>query len=183
MTVDDFLGGYQVTEYLLSLGHQQIAILAEDRRSSIGRIQGYRQALLDAGLEVDEDYIVVSNSTIEGGIRQAAQLLDLTKRPSAIFACNDLLAIGVIQTARERALVIPHDLSVVGFDNTILATSTYPPLTSVAQPIYEMGSKVMDLLIENIKGDKKMRQRLILLPELVIRGSTTAPKLVSDIVT
>lgn len=183
VTVDDFLGGYQVTEYLLSLGHQQIAILAEDRRSSIGRIQGYRQALLDAGLEVDEDYIVVSNSTIEGGIRQAAQLLDLTKRPSAIFACNDLLAIGVIQTARERALVIPHDLSVVGFDNTILATSTYPPLTSVAQPIYEMGSKVMDLLIENIKGDKKMRQRLILLPELVIRGSTTAPKLVSDIVT
>ena len=119
--------------------------------------------------------ILVSDSTVESGRQLAGKLLDVNDRPTAIFACNDLLAVGVIQAAREREFSIPDELSVVGFDNTILAMSTNPPLTSVAQPISLMGTRVMDLLVQKIEGQKRLKQREVLLPELVIRSSTKSP--------
>lgn len=133
--IDDFLAGYQVTQYLISLGHCRIGLIAEESRSSSERIRGYKQALEDHGITIDPDLILMSGYTIDRGILHAGQLLDQIEPPSAIFTCNDLFAVGTTQAARERNLEIPEDLSIIGFDNTILSVNANPSLTSVAQPI------------------------------------------------
>lgn len=175
--VDDYSGGYLATSYLLKLGHRRIAIVAENRRvaSSEDRIRGYQRALEEAGL-IDEQLILESDYSIQGGQRAGALLLDSDHPPTAIFACNDLLAIGVVQAAYERNLSIPGDLSIVGFDNTILAEITAPPLTTIAQPIEAMGHQVVDLIASEINAASKIKQRIVLVPELIIRGSTAAPR-------
>lgn len=172
--VDDYMGGYLAASHLASLGHRKIAVIAEDLQvmSSRERIRGYRSAIEEHGIDFDASLIGVSDFTIAGGKLAAGELLDRPDRPTAVFACNDLLAIGAIHAARERGLDIPVDLSVVGFDNTIMATIVDPQLTSVAQPIREIGAQVMDLLVQEIRGDKRNKQRIVLLPELVVRGST-----------
>lgn len=175
--VDDFIGGYAATEHLIELGHEKIAVLAEKMTvtSSRERVRGYQKALEEAGLPVEDDWMRISDFTVEAGKQSTRELLDSPDRPSAIFACNDMLAIGAIQATREKGLSVPDDLSVVGFDDTVLATMIDPPLTTVAQPIQDMGSKVMDLLVEEIKKEKRTKQRVVLLPELVIRESTKVP--------
>ncbi|GAA4843124.1 transcriptional regulator DegA [Paenibacillus vulneris] len=172
--VDDFLGGYQAGTHLVEQGHRRIAILAEDvnTMSNRERIRGCKQAMTSAGLEVDERLVTSGDFTVSGGKEAMLRLLDMEEPPTAVFACNDLLAIGAIQGARERGLQLPQQLSVVGFDNTILATIIDPPLTTVAQPIQEIGRQAMDLLVQEIKGEKSMKQRVVLMPELVVRGST-----------
>lgn len=96
----------------------------------------------------------------------------MKERPTAIFACNDLLAAGVLQAAKEVGLNVPQDLSVVGFDNTVLSTTTSPMLTTISQPIKLMGAKAVDLLIGEMKEEKTNKERLLLSPELIIRQST-----------
>jgi len=126
--VDDFAGGYMAASHLLSLGHRRIGVVAEDLRllSSQERVRGYRHALEEAGVAIDDGLVRVSDFTIEGGRRAALELLQLPDRPTALFACNDLLAIGAMRAAKELGLAIPEDLSVVGFDNTILAEIVRP---------------------------------------------------------
>jgi DNA-binding LacI/PurR family transcriptional regulator len=176
VSVDDYLGGYQATSHLVSLGHKQIAIMLGNlsRTSDKYRLQAFRQVLEDNGLELDEDLVIQTDYSLEDGKRAARELLTSPKRPTAIFACFDFLAIGIYQAAKELGLHIPDDLSVVGFDNTILASIVDPPLTTIAQPIDEMGRQVMDLLVREIEGEKKTKQRVILPPELIIRQSTKA---------
>jgi DNA-binding LacI/PurR family transcriptional regulator len=175
--VDDYSGGYQATSHLIELGHERIAVIAEDLNvmSSRERVRGYKQALEEKGLNVDEKYILVSDFTVEDGKKITHQLLDSDNPPTAVFACNDMLAIGVIQAARDKGYNIPEKLSVVGFDNTILATVTDPPLTTVAQPILEMGHQVVDLLIQEIKEKKKVKKRIMLSPDLIVRKTTSVP--------
>lgn len=170
--VDDFIGGYEVASHLISLGHEKIAVIAEDANSSQERIRGYKQALQDKGLAINDDMIVVSDSSTEDAERLAGELLDVSYPPTAIFAVNDKLAISVLHAARERKLSIPDDFSVVGYDNTLLSRSTDPPLTTVAQPIQEMCSQAVDFLIEEIEGKSKIKQRIVMSPQLIIRKST-----------
>ena len=173
VTVDDFLGGYQVTEYLLSLGHKKIGVIAEGDKSSEERIKGYIQALLDVGIQPAEELIMIcDHPTREYAKKYAGILLDKEKDMSAIFGCNDLLAIGAMQAARERGLRIPDDLSVIGFDNTDLSTIVIPSLTTVQQPLRDIGHHVVDLLTEQINGTSRTTHRVVLLPELVIRQTT-----------
>jgi len=174
--VDDYLGGYLAASHLIELGHRSIAAIAEDLSvmSSRERVRGYRQALEEHGIAFDESLVAVSPFHVEGGKKTALNLLGRPNPPSAVFACNDLLAIGVVQAARERGLSVPRDLSVVGFDNTIIATIIDPPLTTVAQPVQEMGSQIVQLISQEIDGNKSSKQRIVLLPELVVRGSTSA---------
>lgn len=174
VAVDDYLGGYQAAQHLVSLGHKRIAILVGNmnRTSDKYRLEAFRQALEDHGLELTEELVIRTDYSREDGKRAARELLTSPKRPTAIFACFDFLAIGVYQAAKELGLRIPDDVSVVGFDNTILASIVDPPLTTIAQPIDEMGRQVMDLLVREIEGDKKTKQRIILPPELIIRQST-----------
>jgi DNA-binding LacI/PurR family transcriptional regulator len=176
--VDDFLGGYLAASYLIKNGHKHIAVIAEDTgvMSSKERIRGYRHALEEAGIPFNPDLVRISDFSVISGKKSAGELLDGHDAFTAVFACNDLLAIGTIQAARERKLSIPDDLSVVGFDNTILATIIDPPLTTIAQPIQDMGAQVVDLIIHHIKGTQTRNQRMVLPPELVIRSSVSKPK-------
>lgn len=172
--VDDYLGGYLAANHLIELGHRHIAVIAESLEvmSSRERVRGCRQAMEEAGLVLEDRWVRVSAFHVQDGKATAGILLDEPNAPTAIFACNDLLAIGVIQAARERGMNVPRELSVVGFDNTILATIIDPPLTTIAQPIQELGKQVVDLISKDIGGKATSKQRFVLLPELIVRGST-----------
>ncbi|NRF94514.1 LacI family DNA-binding transcriptional regulator [Paenibacillus frigoriresistens] len=174
--VDDYLGGFQAGNHLVELGHKRIAIVVEDmdNMSNRERIRGCKQAMANAGLYLDEQLVITGGFTVESGKSAMSNLLLLEERPSAVFACNDLLAIGAIRAAREQGMQLPADLSVVGFDNTILATLIDPPLTTIGQPIQEIGRRAVDLLVQEIKGEKVLKQRVVLLPELVLRNSSTS---------
>ncbi|MGP4079250.1 LacI family DNA-binding transcriptional regulator [Pseudalkalibacillus sp. R45] len=176
ISVDDHRGGYQATAHLLAQGHENIAYIGEDVRSSNIRIFGYREAHEDYSVPIDEENIVKIPSTMDDSREMTKKLLERPNPPTAIFAANDLLAIGVIQGAREKGLNVPEDLSVVGFDDTILATITVPMLTTVAQPINAMGNKIVDVLIEEIGGKKKVKERNLFTPSLIIRGTTGRPR-------
>ncbi|WP_078408922.1 LacI family DNA-binding transcriptional regulator [Priestia abyssalis] len=178
VTADDYLGGYQATEHLLSLGHRKIGVIAEEATSCKERIRGYEQALADNGIEFDEGLVVMCNGTgtFQGAEVQAGKLLDRQQRPTAIFGCNDVLAVGTMQAAKARGLILPDELSVIGYDNTLICEIVNPQLSSIAMPIKEMGRKVIDLLIAEIEHDQRVKQRVHLSPELIMRSSTTSPK-------
>ncbi|RXT02376.1 LacI family DNA-binding transcriptional regulator [Ammoniphilus sp. CFH 90114] len=172
VSVDNFLGGYLAASHLINLGHKEIAIITRDVWSNRERLRGYRQALLEAGIPFEEKIDVVEETSVECGRKMAGKFLSSARRPTAIFACSDSLAIGVFHAAREFGLKIPNDLSVIGFDDTPWAGASFPSMTTIAQPIREMGLAVTDLLVKAIKGEKETKQRLILLPKLIAREST-----------
>ncbi|NMO94719.1 LacI family DNA-binding transcriptional regulator [Paenibacillus lemnae] len=175
--VDDFAGGHAAASYLIALGHRRIGIVTEslDIISSRDRVRGFQDAMDNAGLTLAGDQVKVSDFSPEGGSRAACELLDSTHPPTAIFACNDILAIGVMHAARQKGLSVPLQLSVIGFDNTLLAALSDPPLTTIAQPIQAMGQQVVDLITREINEITSIKQRIVLLPELVIRGSAQEP--------
>jgi len=172
--VDDFLGGYLAGSHLAKLGHRQVYVLAENLQDmgSRERIRGCREALLEHGIEQEEHMFIEGGYTLDSGREAMKSLLQRQFNLSAVFACNDILAISAIQAAREVGKSVPGELSVVGFDNTIIATIVDPPLTTIAQPIQEIGERSVDLLIEQIQTKENLRQRVILMPDLVVRGST-----------
>ncbi|MGA8941148.1 MAG: LacI family DNA-binding transcriptional regulator [Thermoactinomyces sp.] len=176
--VDDFKGGYEATIHHLQNGHHNIAIISEQLAlASVKRTEGYLQALKTYGIQPRQDYIVRTRGKIPNGIKALDYLFQLPEPPTAIFACNDQLAIGVMLGAKERGIRIPDQLSLIGFDDTILATATYPRLTTVAQPIARMGKKVVNLLIEEIQLGYSRKERILYNPELIIRETTgKAPK-------
>ena len=171
---DDYLGGYVATEHLLSLGHCRIGIIAEEGTASgAERPRGYEKALINAGIEVDKNLVITTTDpTIEGAQLCARELLTNRQRPTAIFGCNDILAIGAIMAAKELGIKIPDELSIIGFDNAVMCKVVEPQLSSIDIPIHEMGRKAMGLLIQQIEQKDNTRQRISLLPELVIRQST-----------
>jgi|SRR5699024_424262 len=171
VSVDDFKGGYEAASHLFSKGHRKIAVIAEHTHSSDLRLYGYRVALEGRGIEFDEKLIYKTSASIENGKRYFEQIyMDI--QPTAIFAFNDLLAIGVIKGATEKGIRIPDELAIIGFDNTILASTTVPGLTTIAQPIKEMALKTVEILIEEIYEQKRTKKRFLFDPELIIRGTT-----------
>jgi LacI family transcriptional regulator len=177
VVVDDFAGGILAARHLLELGHSRMSVLAEHPKvsSSRERIRGFRQALAEAGLKLSEDMVRESgDDLVKDGKCKALELLKNTERPTAIFCCNDLLAIGALQAAKELQVSVPSELSIVGFDNTILASVTDPPLTTIAQPTELMGAIAVDLLIGQLLKEPDVSQRTVLSPELVVRQSTAA---------
>lgn len=175
VSIDDFKGGYEATSHLLQNGHRKIAIIAEKlSNSSDKRLEGYLSALKTYDVQVNKDLIIRINPSIENGMKSLNMLLKLAReyRPTGIFACNEQLAIGVMLAAREHGIQIPNELSLVGFDDTILATTTVPRLTTIAQPIEEMGRKTVDLLIEEIESGVSKQERVLFNPQLIIRETT-----------
>ncbi|UKS27122.1 LacI family transcriptional regulator [Paenibacillus sp. HWE-109] len=179
VVVDDCVGGALAAKHLLDLGHTRLAILAEHAKviSSRERVRGFRNTLEEAGVVLPDSGVRNCHYTVEDGKRQAIALLEESAgvRPTALFCCNDMLAIGALQAAKQLGLKVPEQLSVIGFDNTILASVTDPPLTTVAQPIEPMGKRVVDLLIQELKKESTTKQRVVLRPELMIRQSTASP--------
>ena len=169
-----FSGGLAATEHLLDLGHRRIAHAAGPRSvdCSQARLAGYRSALSEAGVQLGDDLIVSSPFSYAGGRASGAYLLDLADRPSAIFAASDEIALGIIEEARRRAIRVPEDLSIVGFDDTYLASRSSPPLTTVAQPLMEMGRLAVRSLSQIINGAFLGTSHLELATHLVPREST-----------
>lgn len=177
VTVDHELGGYLATNHLIELGHRHIACIAGPSHLSpaIQRLAGYRRALSSANLQLDADNVVTSGFTSASGYTAMQRLLAMNPKPTAVFACNDLTALGAICAATNAGLSLPKDLSIVGFDDIELAAFTSPPLTTVAQPKYQLGALAAGMLIDRIAQRREQPQRKILRPELRIRKSTGAP--------
>jgi LacI family transcriptional regulator len=174
--VNNYQGGYLATQHLLNLGHTKIACISGPSRirPSSERISGYTQALEQAGVNVNPDYFRMGDFHPNSGYQAALELLNLADPPTAIFACNDLMAIGVIRAGMEMGRKVPDDLALVGFDNIELAAYTIPPLTTISQPIEEMGEIATQLLIRRIHEDMSEPRRELLPVELVVRGSCGA---------
>jgi len=170
-------GAYTATSYLLKQGHRRIAHIQASPRMGYGRgkLRGYSQALQEHGLDIDPQLIVASDYSVAGGQRAAESLLSLASPPTAIFATNDLTAIGALAAAEGLGLQVPRDLSVVGFDDIIFARSTRPPLTTVAQPALKLGETAANMLLQMIRGES-VPQEVILDCALIVRESTAPPR-------
>ena len=154
VTVDNFNGGYQATKYLLDLGHKRIGLISgpETVLSSYDRCEGYKKGLLDAHLPVDSSIIAHGDFRYQSGVKAMEKLLKAdAPRPTAVFSCNDMMALGAIRAANDHGLKIPEDISIVGFDDIPLAKSSSPPLTTVAQPTNEMAIHIIELLVDMIE--------------------------------
>jgi LacI family transcriptional regulator len=170
-------GAKAATDHLLALGHGRIAHVSGPRgwAATEERIDGYHAALAAAGVPPARELLVDGDWEIQGGYEAGKRLLDLPERPSAIFAANDNMAFGVVRAARERGLAIPRDLSLVGFDDTELAQAITPPLTSVRQPLAELGRTAVSMLKRLVDGQRIEALRAELATRLVVRDSTAPP--------
>ena len=170
-------GGLAATRHLLGLGHRRIGVICGPERilCSRARLDGYRAAMDEAGVPIDPDLIRYGNFHVDDGVVEARALLRLADPPTAIFAGNDLQALGVYQAAREARLHIPEDLSVVGFDDLPVAPWVGPPLTTVRQPLAQMAVSAARLVLTLSRGDQPAQTRVELATELVIRESTARP--------
>lgn len=177
--VDNHQGGLLATRHLLELGHRRVACISGPStvRPSAERISGYIQALEEYDLAFDSNLFRTGDFHPNSGYLAALDLLQQPDPPTAIFTCNDLMAIGVIRAASETGCSIPADLALVGFDNIELAEYTIPPLTTISQPIEWMGEIAAKKLIQRIEEEDSMEPTRQLLPvELVVRGSSGATK-------
>lgn len=176
--IDNAHGGRQATEHLLALGHRRIACIAGPSQvsPSADRVTGYRQALEASGVAFDPGLVERGDFTPSSGYDCARSLMARKKRPTAIFACNDLMAFGAITALAESGLSVPGDVSVVGFDDIALAAYFNPPLTTVAQPRLEMGRAAARILLERMRDGTLPRRRPVLMnTTLVVRHSSGSP--------
>jgi LacI family transcriptional regulator len=170
-------GGLMATRHLLELGHQRIACIGGARGLVVNeqRIKGWRQAMQAAGLsDIASELLLYGDFTSQGGYLATLAMLNLNPRPTAIFVCNDLMAIGALRAAHEASLRIPDALSIVGFDDIDLASFTSPPLSTVAQPTRRIGMLAVDLLLELISGRRHEPRQVLFQPELRVRSSSGA---------
>jgi LacI family transcriptional regulator len=175
---DNLNGARLAVDHLLALGHRRIGFLAgrPDLESARLREVGYRQAISAAGLTVDPDLIRVGSYELEGSEGAARELLTMEDRPTAIFAANDLMALETLVVAGELGLRVPHDLSIVGFDNIPETVMSNPPLTTINQPIQEMGGRSIEMLIQLMDAADESPDLHVTLPtQLVVRQSTAVP--------
>ena len=140
------------------------------------RLRAYNAALTAAGVALDPSLVIEADFEVTGGRSAGRRLLDLSEPPTAIFAFNDLLAIGAIQAGIERGLRVPDDVSVVGFDDTIEAELVSPGLTTVHQPLDEMGRLGFELVLRLLSGEAIRTRRIEVATHLVVRGSTAPPR-------
>ncbi len=173
---DNLRGGQLATAHLLGLGHRRIAMLSgrPDLESSRLREQGYRQAMAVAGVPVSEDLVLVGGYDAQASAECTRTLLTSNDPPTAIFAANDVSAIAAIQAAVGLGLRVPADLSVVGFDNIPESALCTPPLTTVNQPIRQMGERSIQLLLRLMRGEQVEATHLTLQTDLVVRQSARA---------
>jgi LacI family transcriptional regulator len=174
--VNNARGARLATEHLLGLGHRRIAhvIGADGLRISEDRLDGYLETLREAGVEPDVQLIASGGFTEEGGAAATSALLERGGGFTAVFAANDMSAIGAIKALEDRGLRIPHDVSVVGFDDLRLAAYVSPALTTVRQPAYEMSYRAAELLFELIETGRRRRRsaNVVFEPELIVRQSS-----------
>jgi LacI family transcriptional regulator, galactose operon repressor len=179
LTVDNFGGGYLATRHLIELGHRRIACVAPaslDSPSAL-RVSGFRKALEEAGLEIDEALIFRGDNRFAGGREGAQRVLETSRSFTALFAGNDVMAVGAIREFQARGLCVPDDISVVGFDGISLGDYIMPALTTVVQPRFEAGQKAFELLYQRIEDGYDGHSREVeLQTRLEVRESTAPPR-------
>ncbi len=171
--VDNVLGAYTAIEYLITSGHQRIAMITGPRYlvSHEDRIKGYKQALEKNGIKHDSTYLRFGDNTIESGYSCTMQLLSLDNPPTAIFVAGDIMAVGSIQAINNRGLRVPQDISIVGFDDIKFAEYLDPPLTTIRQPANQKGVEACNMLIDLLENGTPIKNQMLQV-ELVIRNST-----------
>lgn len=177
VSVDNVKGAYAATQHLLQNGHQRVAIVQglPGTYANTGRVQGFRQALADGGIELREEYIVGDDFGALNGFLGTKQLLHLPEPPTAIFAAGDLIALGVLDALREEHVLVPKDVALVTFDDPGFAPHLSPPLTAVEQPIEQMGEMGMRLLLRRLRDPASEPRHILLEPRLIVRESVAHP--------
>lgn len=169
---DDVMGGELAAQHLLAEGHRELAIIAGQPYASTGvlRRQGFESVCLKQGLILKSEHILQSGFDVQSGYHAGLQLLNSPQPPTAIFAVNDYLAIGVMGAVRAQGLVPGRDIAIVGFNDIDLAEQLPIPLTSIRSPMHEMGQLAVDMLIQKIQS--KPVQSIYLKPTLMVRASS-----------
>lgn len=177
VSATNWQGAYEATSYLIGLGHRRIACVTglPGISSSERRVEGYCAALEAAGIPIDPQLICVGDFEFQGGVQAAKQLLDLDTLPTAVFACNDVSAFGVIDTLQAHHIRVPEDVSVIGFDDIPSSAYAHPSLTTIRQPLFEIGRTAMDLLLSLIAGEQTTTRQIELATTLVVRDSCQPP--------
>ena len=177
VTYDNRLSAAEITRCMIEKGHRRIAAIAGHRDSdpSRQRLQGFLEAMADAGIDVPPEYIRWGDWESQSAAVQTEALLSLPKRPTAIFAMNDLMAAGCYQAIRRRGLDIPGDVSVAGFDNREIAAHLHPPLTTVSLPTRQIGFESARMLLELMDQKQAVQNSMVLPCSLCMRDSVSAP--------
>ncbi|WP_173915446.1 LacI family DNA-binding transcriptional regulator [Halobacillus sp. Marseille-Q1614] len=172
--VDNFEGGYEATKHLIELGHKKIGYIGgqPNSYSTEERLKGYKQALEDHGIKLHKKYTKLDEFKINSGYNKGKELMSIEDRPTAIFAGNDAIAVGVFKAARELNLSIPEDLSVIGFDDSQFAEIVFPALTTIRTPITDMAEKTVELAVQISRKGKNFKETITFQPTLIEREST-----------
>jgi len=176
LDVDGAAGIREATHHLINLGHRRVAIILppENLMFAHYRWLGFEEAMAEAGLPIEQTLVEHGDLTERSGHGIGRAFLTRDDPPSAIIACNDLMALGVISAAQGLGLTVGRDVAVTGFDDVSLAAHSHPPLTTVRQPVYEIGQRICRMLIQLIEGETLEERHVILKPQLVVRESCGA---------
>lgn len=172
--IDHEAAAYDAVVELLRQGHRKIAMISgplQDPANGYARYQGYKRALEQANISLSEEYVRIGNYRYESGMDTMRHFIELTDRPTAVFAATDEMALGAIHLIQDSGLKVPDDISVISVDNTRMASMVRPQLTSVAQPMYDIGAVSMRLLTKLMKNEAVENPRVILPHELITRES------------
>jgi LacI family repressor for deo operon, udp, cdd, tsx, nupC, and nupG len=176
--IDNVEAAREATRFLVDAGHRRIAFMTGEASSLLtgDRETGYRRAMAAAALDIDEDWIVEGGMTIDGARRATESLLAAGRRPTAIFCANDEMAIACLHALHQAGFEVPADMSVMGFDDIRYARVSHPPLTTIAQPIEDIGRQVARRLVEAIDEPGNVPTGAVTLPHfLVVRNSVAPP--------
>lgn len=183
--IDDFRASHEITAHLIALGHTRIGYIKghPNQTASARRFEGFQTALAEAGIALEGALVQQGYFTYRSGLEAAEKLLTQRRPPSAIFASNDDMAAAAISVAHRRGLNVPRDLSVVGFDDTSAATTVWPELTTIRQPIASMADSAIDILLRSIRGKERSTRVVVdhvVAHQLVTRDSVAPPAKQSD---
>jgi len=167
-------GAYLATRHLLELGHRRIAFMLAGNDNDILRLRGYKKALKEFGVEFRKELLVESGEEISGAERFMDKILSMKEKPTAIYAINDLLAIGIMDACEKRGLKIPGDFALVGFDNIKLSAHSRFSITTVDYPLKELAKIAMNVLQDQIEGRMEEPEQILIKPTLVVRRSSGA---------
>ncbi|MGE3690229.1 MAG: LacI family DNA-binding transcriptional regulator [Novosphingobium sp.] len=179
--IDDEAAAYTITSHLIASGHKRIGYISGPQQLSVCQLReaGYKRALQEAGLQLDPAYMMIGDFSYRSGLVATEALLALPQRPTAIFAANDDMAAAVISVAHRQGLEVPGDLSVCGYDDTLVAQSVWPELTTVSQPVGKMAAQALVMLVEAIRKRRRGEPapaQLVKMPfALVLRSSDGPP--------
>lgn len=177
VTANNEEGALNATRYLLQMGHKTLAMIVGPLRltNARERLNGFKRALKEAKLHLGSEYVQETTFDKQGGYSKTLLLLRLIPRPTAIFAGNDMIALGALRAVREAGLRCPEDVSVMGFDDLDVAEVTDPALSSVSQSGYQLGTAAAQILIDRLHGDKSPAKHVVLKTTLSLRSSVTIP--------